>query len=85
MLIKIGATFHFYGHGSGPTYTFDCDSPTGHGADQSECAWTLHMSCSHANDAGVSCLSFEDVHVHSDNDACPTNMIKVNDAPSTSS
>ena len=41
------------------------------------------MSCSHANDAGVKCLGFEDVH--SDNDACPTNMTEVNDATSTTS
>ena len=41
------------------------------------------MSCSHDNDAGVKCLGFEDVH--SDNDACPTNMTEVNGATSTTS
>ena len=41
------------------------------------------MSCSHANDAGVKCLGFEDVH--SDNDACPPNMTEVNGATSTTS
>ena len=85
MLIKIGATFHFYDYGSGPIYTYNCVSPTGHGAVQSaaECALTLNMSCSHANDAGVRCLGFEDVRP--ENDSCSMNMIKVNDAPSTSS
>ena len=41
------------------------------------------MSCSHANDAGVRCLGFEDVHP--ENGSCNMNTIKVNDAPATSS